>query len=66
MAQTTREASYIIVLSIVISVVPISSTLLQESYLICFIPKTEVTKDQVPIKHWDLFEPVATNPYMFR
>jgi len=36
MARTTTEASYIIVLGIVISVVPISSTLLQDSYHIHF------------------------------
>jgi len=40
MVLTTKEASYIIVLGIVISVLPISSTLLQDGYHVRFKQKT--------------------------
>jgi len=45
MALTTIEASYIIVLGIVISVLPISSALLQDHYHIHFTQK-QYTKEK--------------------
>jgi len=50
MALATNKASYIIVLGIVISILPITSTLLQDSYQVRFKQKT-VNKKEVPIKH---------------
>jgi len=51
MALTTKEASYIIVLGIVISVLPISSTLLQDGYHVPFKQKTVNKREEEPIKH---------------
>jgi hypothetical protein len=50
MEPTTKEASYIIVLGIVISVLPISSTLLQDGYHIGFKQKTVNKWEEEPIK----------------
>jgi hypothetical protein len=50
MVLTTKEASYIIVLGIVISVLPISSTLLQDSYHVHFKQKAVKTGEEEPIK----------------
>ena len=51
MVQTTKEASYIIVLGIVISVLPISSTLLQDGYHVRFKQKPANNGEEEPIKH---------------
>jgi len=51
MVLTTKEASYIIVLGIVISVLPISSTLLQDGYHVRFKQKTVNKGEEEPIKH---------------
>jgi hypothetical protein len=51
MVLPSTEASYIVVLGIVISVLPISSTLLQDGYHINFKQKTVNKEDQEPIKH---------------
>jgi hypothetical protein len=51
MVLSTKEASYIIVLGIVISVLPISSTLLQDGYQVRFKQKTVNKGEEGPIKH---------------
>jgi hypothetical protein len=50
MVLTTKEGSYIIVLGIVISVHPISSTLLQDGYHVHFKQKTVNIVEEEPIK----------------
>ena len=50
MVLTTKEASYIRVLRIVISVLPISSTLLQDGYHVRFKQKTVNKGEEEPIK----------------
>jgi hypothetical protein len=50
MVLTTNEASYIIVLGIVISVHRISSTLLQDGYHVSFKKKTINRNEEEPIK----------------
>ena len=52
MVLTTKQASYIIVLGIVIFVLAISSTLLQDGYHVCFKQKTVNKGEEDPIKHW--------------
>jgi len=51
MALTTKKASYIIVLGIVISVLPISSTLLQDGNHVRFEQKPVNKGEEEPIKH---------------
>jgi hypothetical protein len=51
MVLTTKEASYIIVLGIVVSVLPISSTLHQNGYHVHFKQKTLNKGEQEPINH---------------
>ena len=50
MVLTTKEASYIIVLGIVISVLPISSILLQDGYHVRFKQKPVNKGEEEPIK----------------
>lgn len=51
MVQTTKKVSYIIILGIVISVLSISSILLQNGYQIHFKYKNINKGEQQPIKH---------------
>jgi hypothetical protein len=50
MGPTAIEASYIIVLGIVRSILPITSTLLQNGYLVCFKPAVN-TEEEKQNKH---------------
>jgi hypothetical protein len=50
MVLTPKEASYIAVLGIVISILPISSTLLQDGYPVHFKQKTVNKLEEEPIK----------------
>jgi hypothetical protein len=61
MVLTTKEASYIIVLGIVISVLPISSTLLQDGYHIRFKQKTVNKEKRSQSNNVDLLETNVRN-----
>ena len=52
MVLTTKEASYIIVLGIVISIQPTSSTLLQDGYHVHFKPNSKQTRGGANQKLW--------------
>jgi hypothetical protein len=51
MVLTTKEASEIIVLAIVLSVLPIRSILLKDGYHVRFTPKTVHKGEEEPMKH---------------
>jgi hypothetical protein len=61
MVLTTKEASYIIVLGIVISVLPVSSTLLQDGYDVRFKQKQYTKEKRSQSNNVDLLETNVPN-----
>ena len=66
MALTTKEASYIIVLGIVISVLPTSTTLLQDGYHIRFKQKHYTKEKRRQSNSVDLLKTNVPNQFTFR
>jgi hypothetical protein len=66
MVLTTKEASYIIVLGIVISVLPNSSILLQDGYHVCFNKKQLTKEKRSQSNNVDLLETNVPNQFAFR